>query len=89
MVLHVYGFGFAFDDDVNRNTNCSTVITLYGRFGLRPTHLNKDLTNLDHGFGADEEAINFGFGRRGNDKLDYLGDSENREISGRNRSVFR
>ena len=55
---------------------------------MRPTHLDKGLTKLDHGFGADEEAINFGFGSRGHNKLDYLGDSENMVIYGRDRDVF-
>ena len=64
------------------------VITLDGRFTLRSNHLNKGLTKLDHGFGADEKARNFGFGSRGHNKLDYLGDSENRAISGKSRGVL-
>ena len=59
-----------------------------GIFGLRPTHLDMILTKMDHVFGADEESRNLGFGSRGHDKLDYLGDSEHRDISGRDRSVF-
>ena len=54
MVLYVHGFGFALDDGVISNPNHGGVITLDVRFGMRPTHLNKGLTNLDHGFGADE-----------------------------------
>ena len=46
------------------------------------------MTKLDHGFGADEEARNLGFGSREHNKLDYLGDSENGAISGRYRGVF-
>ena len=76
VVLYVHGFGITLYDGFIRNTNCSGVITLDGRFGLRPTHLDKGLKNLDHGFGADEEASNFGFSSRGHEKLDYLGDSE-------------
>ena len=59
-----------------------------GRFGLRTTNLDKGQTKLYHGFGADEEASNFGFGSRGHEKLDHLGSSEHRAISGRERSVF-
>ena len=70
------------------NNNCSGVIILDSIFGLRPTHIDKVLTKLDHGFGAYEEAINFGFGSRGHDKIDYLGDSDHRAISSRDRSVF-
>ena len=86
--MHVHGFGFALNDGVISHPNCGGVITLDGIFGLRPTHLDKGLKNLDHGFGADEEARNLGFGSRGYNKLDYLGNSENRSISGRNRGVF-
>ena len=89
VVLRVHGFGITLDDGFIRNTNHSGVIALDGRSGLRPTHLNKVLTNLDHGFGTDEEARNFGFGSRGHDKLDYLVDSEDRAISGREKIVFR
>ena len=88
VVLYVYGFGLTLDESVISNNNCSGVITLDGRFGMSPTHLNKGLTKLDHGFGADEEASNFGFGSRVHNKLDYLGNSEDRFISGRYRSVF-
>ena len=88
VVLHLHGFGLTLDDVIIRNINCSGVITLDGRFGMRPTHLDKGLKNLDHGSGADEEAVYFGFGSRGHDKLDYLGDSEDRAISGMDRSVF-
>ena len=86
--MHVHGFGVALDDGVISNPNCSGVITLDGRFGMRLTHLNKGLTNLEHGFGTDEEDSNFGFGIRGDKKLEYLGDSENRVISDRYRGVF-
>ena len=86
--LHVHGFCFALDDVVIRKPNCGGVITLNGRFGLRPTHLDKGLTSLDHGFGADEEAKNFGFSSRRHNKLDYLGDSDNRDIAGRDRGFF-
>ena len=86
--MHVHGFGTTLDDGVLSNTNCSGVITIYGIFGLGPTHIDKGLTKLHHGFSTDEEAINFGFGSRGHDKLGYLGDSEDRAISGRDRSVF-
>ena len=55
---------------------------------MRPTHLDKGLMKLDHGFGADEEAINFGFGSRRHNKHDYLGNSENMSISSRDRGVF-
>ena len=89
VVLYVHDFSLTLDDGVIRNTNCSGVITLDGIFGLRPTHINKGLTKLEHGFGAYEEARNIGFGSRGHDKLDYLGNSEERDISGRDRSVFR
>ena len=44
---------------------------------------------MDHGFGANEEASIFGFGSRGYDKLDYLGNSEDRAIPGRDMSFFR
>ena len=88
VVLHVHSFGFVLDDGVIINPNCGGVITLDGIFGMRPTHLYTGLTNLDHGFGADEEARNFGFGRRGHKKLDYLGNSENIDIYGRDRGVF-
>ena len=88
VVLHVHGFGFALDDSVLSNLNCGGVITLDGRFGLRTTHLDKGLTKLDHGFGADEEAVNFGFSIRKNNKFDYLGDSENMAISVRDRGVL-
>ena len=88
VVLHVHGFGFALDDGAVSNTNCGEVITLYGRLGLSSNHLNKGLTKLDHGFGADEEAIKFGFDSRGHNKLDYLGNSENRAISGKDMGVF-
>ena len=43
---------------------------------------------MDHGFGADEKARNFGFVSRGHNKLDYLGGSENRAISGRDRGFL-
>ena len=59
-----------------------------GIFRLRLTHLDKGLTNLDHGFGADVDVINLVFGRRGHDKIDYLGDIEDRAIFGRDRSLF-
>ena len=62
VVLHVDGFGFVLYDGVIRKSNCGGVITLYGRFGMRPTHLDKGMTKLDHGFGADEDASNLGFG---------------------------
>ena len=88
VVLHVDGFGFAMDDGVIRNPKCGGVFTLDDRFGVSPTYLDKGQTKLDHGFGADEEARNFGFGRRGHNKLDYLGDSENMVIYGRDRDVF-
>ena len=88
VVLHVHGFGFALDDGVISNPNCGGVITLDGVFELRPTHLDKVLTKLDYVFGANEEASNFGFGRRGHNKLDYFDDSENRSIYGRDRGVF-
>ena len=88
VILHLHGFGFALDDGVSSNNNCSGVIIIDSIFGLRPTHIYKVLTKLDHGFGAYEEAINFGFGSRGHNKLDYSGDSEHRDISSRDRSVF-
>ena len=88
MVLHVHSFGLTLDDCVLINTNCSAVITLDGVFGMSSTHLDKGLTKPDHGFGSDGEANNFVFGSRGHDKLAYLGDSEDRSISGRDRSVF-
>ena len=88
MVLHVHSFGFALDDSVISNPNCSGVIKLDGIFGLRPTNIDKSLTKLDHGFGAYEEASNSGFNSRGHDKLDYLGNSENRSIYVRDRGVF-
>ena len=88
VVLYVYGFGLTLDESVISNNNCSGVITMDGRFGMSPTHLNKGLTKLDHGFGADEEASDFGFGSIGHEKLDYLGASEHRSIYGRDRSVF-
>ena len=62
VVLHVDGFGFVLDDGVIYKSNCGGVITLDGRFGIRTTHLDKGMTKLDHGFGADEEASNLGFG---------------------------
>ena len=89
VVLHVHGFGLTLDDGVISNTNYSGVITLDGRFGMGPTHIDKVLTKLDHGFGAYEESRNFGFGSRGHEKLDYFGDSEDRAIYGRDRIVFR
>ena len=89
VVLHVHGFGFALDYVVISNTNCSGVIKLDGRFGLRPTYINKGMTKLDHGFCSDEDTSNFCFSNRGHEKLDYLGDSEHRSTSGRDRSVFR
>ena len=88
VILHVHGFGFALDDVVSSNNNYSGVIIMDSTFGLRPTHIDKVLTKLDHGFGAYEEASNFGFGSRGHDKIDYLGDSDHRAISSRDRSVF-
>ena len=88
MVLHVHGFGLTLDDGVISKTNYSGVITLGGIFGMRPTHLDKGLTKLDHGFGAYEDARNFSFGSRGHDKLDYLGDIEDMANSGKDRSVF-
>ena len=88
VVLHVRGFGFALDDGVIRKPNYGGAITLDGIFGLRPTHIVKGLTKLDHGFGTNEKARNFGFGSRGHNKLDYLGNSENRAISGRDRGFF-
>ena len=89
VVLHVHGFGLTLDYGVIRNTKYSGVITLDGIFGMGPTHIDKVLTKLDHGFGADEESRNFGFGSRGHEKLDYFGDSDYRAISGRDRIVFR
>ena len=62
VVLDVDGFGFVLDDGVISKSNCGGVITLDGRFGLRPTDIDKGMMNLDHGFGADEEARNFSFG---------------------------
>ena len=88
VVLHVHGFVLTLDDGVIRRTNCSGVITLDRRFSLRPTHIDKGLMKLDHGFGADEEAISFGFVSRRHNKLDYLGNSEDRAIYDRYRSVF-
>ena len=88
VVLHVNGFGFALDDGVISNPNCGGVITLGGRFGMNPTNLDNGLTNLEHGFGADEEASNFGFGSRGHNKLNYLGDSENKAVYVRYRGFF-
>ena len=89
VVLRVHGFGITLDDGFIRNTNHSGVIALDGRSGLRPTHINKVLTNLDHGFGTDEEARNFGFGSRGHEKLDNLGNNKDIAVSVRDRSVFR
>ena len=89
VVLHVHGFVLIMDDVVISNTNYIGVITLDSRFGMRENHLDKVLTKLDHGFGADKEARNFGFGSRRHDKLDYLGNSEDRDISDRDRSFFR
>ena len=88
VVLHVHCFGFELYDCVIGNPNCSVVITLYGRFRLRPTYIYKGLTKLDHVFGADKDTRNSGFGSRGNNKLDYLGESENRAIYGRDMGVF-
>ena len=88
VVLHVYSFGVTLDDGVIRNTNCSGVIKLDRRFGMRKTHLDKGLMKLEHGFDVDEETSNFGFGSRGHDKLNYLGNSEDRSIYGRDSSVF-
>ena len=87
-ILHVYGFGFALDDGVVSNPNCGGFIKLDGRFGLRPTYLDKGLKNMDHGFGTDEEARNFGFGSKRNNKIDYLGDIENGAIYGMDRGVL-
>ena len=55
-------FGFVLDDGVISKSICGGVITLDGIFGLRPTHINKGMKKMDHGFGVDEEASNFGFG---------------------------
>ena len=89
LVLYFRGFGLTLNDGIIRNINFSGVIALDGRFWLRPTNLDKGLTKLDHGFGTDEEAGNLGFGSRGHDKLEYLGNSKERAVSGRDRSVFR
>ena len=53
VVLHVNGFGFSLDDGFIRKPNCGGVIKMDRRFEMRPTHLDKGLTELDHGFGAD------------------------------------
>ena len=89
VVLHVHSFGLTLDDGVIRNTNYSGVITLYGSFCLSPIHLNKGTTKLDHGFGTYEEARNLVFSSRGHDKLDNLGNSKDRAVYGRDRSVLR
>ena len=88
VVLHVHGFSLTLDDVVISNTNYIGVITLDGRFGMGPAHIDKVLTNLDHGFGADEESRNFGFGSKGHEKLDYFGNSEDRAVYGRDMIVF-
>ena len=62
VVLDFDGFGFVLDDGVISTSICGGVITLDGGFGLRPTHIDKGMTKMDHGFGVDEEASNFGFG---------------------------
>ena len=46
-------FGFVLDDGVISKSICGGVITLDGRFGLRPTHIDKGMTKMDHGFGVD------------------------------------
>ena len=88
VILHVHGFCLMLDDGFISNTKCIGFIALDGIFGMRPNHINKGLTNLGHGFGTDEEARNFGFGSRGHDKLDNLGNSKYRAVSGRYSSVF-
>ena len=90
VILHVHDFCLMLDAGFISNTKFVGVIELGGRFGLSTTHLDKGLTNFGHGFGTDEEARNFGFVSRGHEKLDDLGNSKYRDISGRDRdrSVF-
>ena len=89
MVFHVHGFCLAFNYCVVRYTHGSGVIALDGGFRLRPTHFDKGIPKWNNGLGTDEQAGYFGFGGRGRNKLNDLGDSKDWAVAGGDRSVFK
>ena len=53
---HVHGFDSTWNDGVVANADGGGVISLDGRFGLRPTHFNKGLAHRHHFLGGNEEC---------------------------------
>ena len=89
VVLHVHGFCLALNDGVVTYTHGSRIIALDGGLRLQPIHFDEGIPKQDHGLGIDEQACYFGFGSRGHNKLDDLGDSKDWYVAGGVRRVFR
>ena len=78
--MHVNGLHFFVYDGFVGNARGCGVVSLDGRLGLRPAHLNEGLAEGDHFFGADEERSKFEFGSGRCYKLDDLCNGEDGSI---------
>ncbi len=78
--MEVHGLGFLRDNGEVGDANSSEVVHLDGCAWLRPTHFDEGLTEGGHFLGCGEESAEFSFSGRRHDKLNYLGDPENRIV---------
>ena len=59
-----------------------------GDLGCDQPIFDEGVPNWNHGFGTDEQAGYFGFGSRGHDKLDDLGNIQYWAVAGGDGSIF-
>ena len=71
---HVHGLEHFIDHGIFGAADDGRVISLDGQSGLRPDHFYESVLKGYYGFGADEEAREFGFSSGIHDILDDLCD---------------
>ena len=82
MKSHIHGLGAFGLDGIGHNTKGRGVVDLNGGWGLGMAHGFEELSLRDGLTRVDEECAEFGFGRRGHDCFDDLGDSEYSAVVG-------
>ena len=73
---YVHGFEHHVHHGFVGDANGGGVVTLNGRGGVSPAHFHESISMGYHGFGADEEAREFGFSGGRHDVFNYLGNGE-------------
>ena len=69
---HVHVLEHFFDHGIVVDADCGSVVALDGQVGLRPAHFYDSVSKGYHGFGADEDAQEFGFSGGRRDVFDDL-----------------